>query len=190
MSGAVLLVDRVVVGTGAVLGPSTVTVDEKGRIARVAPGHEASPHQGRVFRFPPGCTLLPGFIDAHVHLSIFSGQYQMDVMTMSPEDRALGSLAAAQGLLRAGFTTLRSAGDADSLGFASFAVARAVAKGSFVGPRIVGAGHYISVTGGGGDLCAFQGRCSGALAADGLVADGVEVSKCTFVCSVCLLCPC
>ena len=167
---AALLVDRVVVGDGAVLGPSTVVVGSDGRIARIVPGH-ASGLAEREVRFGKDTTLLPGFIDTHVHLSIFSGDYQLDLVRLTAEDRALGALAAAQGLVRAGFTTLRSAGDADALGFASFAVARAVDSGVFEGPRIVGAGHYISVTGGGGDVSAFRGRC---VAADGLVADGAE----------------
>ncbi len=170
-----LLVDRVVVGTGAVLGPSTVVIGEDGRISRVVAGHDsAAKAAARVVRFGKNSTLLPGFIDTHVHLSIFSGDYQLDLLRVSPEDRALRSLAAAQGLLRAGFTTVRSAGDADALGFPSLAVGRAVERGLFEGPRVVGAGHYISVTGGGGDVSAFQGRCASVVAADGLVADGPE----------------
>jgi imidazolonepropionase-like amidohydrolase len=168
-----LLVDRVVVGNGAVLGRSTVVVGEDGRIARVLSGH-GTVAAAKAVRFGPDSTLMPGFIDTHVHLSIFSGDYQLDLLRVSPEDRALGSLAAAQGLLRAGFTTVRSAGDADAMGFPSLAVGRAVERGLFEGPRVVGAGHYISVTSGGGDVSAFPGR---AIAADGLVADGPEAMR-------------
>ena len=85
-------------------------------------------------------------------------------------------ISQAQGLQHAGFTTLRSAGEAD-IGYPAVAVARAIARGEFEGPRIVGAGHYISVTGGGGDINDFScdnGRCAHA---DGLVVDGTDAMR-------------
>lgn len=62
-----------------------------------------------------------------------------------------------------GWTTIRVAGDAD-LFYANFSVKRVISEGvlvvvllilllgHFIGPRICGAGHYISSTGGGGDF--------------------------------------
>ena len=99
------------------------------------------------FVFPDNCTLLPGFIDSHVHLTICTDDYQVDHLRLSSADKALRGLKVAQGLLQAGFTTLRSAGDADPF-YPTFSIAKSIAKGDFQGPRIVGAGHYISVTGG------------------------------------------
>jgi imidazolonepropionase-like amidohydrolase len=153
----VILVDRVVVGDGAtVLGPSSVIL-KGSRIVLVVPGHVCAPYGHELVDFGLNSTLLPGFIDCHVHLSIFSNDYQLDVFRVSSEERALRSFAAAQGLLRAGFTTLRSAGDADATGVASLDIGRLCREKALVGPRIVGAGHYISVTGGGGDICNFKG---------------------------------
>jgi imidazolonepropionase-like amidohydrolase len=100
----------------------------------------------KLIHFPPNCTLLPGFIDCHVHLTIFTDDYQMDHLRLSSADKALRGLKAAQGLLQAGFTTVRSAGDADSA-YPSFSIAKSISEGTFEGPRIVGAGQYISVTG-------------------------------------------
>eukprot|EP00603_Paraphysomonas_imperforata_P013733 CAMPEP_0114472510 /NCGR_PEP_ID=MMETSP0104-20121206/12430_1 /TAXON_ID=37642 ORGANISM="Paraphysomonas imperforata, Strain PA2" /NCGR_SAMPLE_ID=MMETSP0104 /ASSEMBLY_ACC=CAM_ASM_000202 /LENGTH=387 /DNA_ID=CAMNT_0001646519 /DNA_START=148 /DNA_END=1311 /DNA_ORIENTATION=- len=130
----------------------------------------------KIIRFPPNCTLLPGFIDCHVHLTIFSDDYQVDYLRLSSADKALRGLKAAQGLLQAGFTTIRSAGDADDA-YPSFSIAKSIAEGIFEGPRIVGAGHYISVTGGGGDLnfiaAEHTSSCPCNLS-DGLIANGKE----------------
>ena len=122
---------------------------------------------------PPGSTLMPGFIDCHVHLTIATDDYQLDHLRLSSADKSLRALKAAQGLLRAGFTTVRSAGDADAY-FPSFAVARSITGKDFIGPRIVGAGHYISVTGGGGDINFLSPDNCPCSRADGVIADGRE----------------
>lgn len=125
--------------------------------------------------FPQNSTLLPGFIDCHVHLTIAKDDYQVDHLRLSSAAKALRALKAAQGLLLAGFTTIRTAGDADTF-FPTLSVAKSIEAGEFVGPRIVGAGHYISVTGGGGDinfLAADHFSC-GCFPADGVVANGKE----------------
>jgi imidazolonepropionase-like amidohydrolase len=126
-------------------GQSTVIVDKSnGRILRIVPS--VPDDEGmEIIHFPSDSSLLPGFIDCHVHLTIGTDDYQMDHLRLSSADKSLRALKAAQGLLQAGFTTIRSAGDADKY-YPSFAVAKSIDKGDFVGPRIVGAGHYISVT--------------------------------------------
>ena len=68
---------------------------------------------------------------------------------------------------------MRSAGDADAF-FPSFAVAKSIEKGEFIGPRIVGAGHYISVTGGGGDINFLSPDNCPCCTADGVIADGKD----------------
>jgi len=122
---------------------------------------------------PPNSTLLPGFIDCHVHLTIPADNYQMDHLFVSSAEKSLRALKAAQGLLQAGFTTLRSAGDADMY-FPSFAVAKSINRGDFIGPSIVGAGHYISVTGGGGDINFLAAETCRCCCADGVIADGKD----------------
>lgn len=123
--------------------------------------------------FPDGTTCLPGFIDCHVHLTIGTDDYQLDHLRLSSADKALRALKAAQGLLHAGFTTVRTAGDADTM-FSTFALNRSIMKGDFVGPRIFGAGHYISVTGGGGDINFLSKDSCSCCATDGRIADGVD----------------
>ena len=163
MKKVAFFVDKIVCGDAkSVLGPSTVTLED-GRIVSIAAGRISG-----ALDFS-GCTLLPGFIDTHVHLSIFCDEYQADLFRLSKEERALKTLLNAQRMLRAGFTTLRSAGDADATGAASLEIGRLVEKKLLVAPRICGAAHYISITGGGGDVNAFPGRCC---TPDGIVADG------------------
>lgn len=116
-------------------------------------------------------TLMPGLIDAHVHPLIETDDYQVDHLRHSSADKALRGLRRVQEMLRAGWTTLRIPGDAD-VHFAHIDVRDAIEAGQFVGPRIQAAGHYLSVTGGGGDIN-FLGP-EHALVADGLVVDGVD----------------
>eukprot|EP01035_Chromulina_nebulosa_P033942 gene33942-45470_t len=140
--------------------------------------HQELENVARIISFPENSTLMPGFIDCHVHLTIATDDYQIDHLRLSSADKALRALKAAQGLLLAGFTTGRSAGDADAF-YPSFAAARSINRGDFEGSRIVGAGHYISVTGGGGDMNFMSpdnfGSCSCcSRGTDGIIADGQD----------------
>jgi imidazolonepropionase-like amidohydrolase len=178
-----LVVDRIVSGDracdadrlsrdpSAAHSPVVVVVDRSnGQIADIL---FSPPQDLELIIFPPGATLLPGFIDCHVHLTIATDDYQMDHLRRSSAEKALRALKAAQGLLAAGFTTLRSAGDSDIF-FPSFAVAKSIESGEFDGPRIVGAGHYISVTGGGGDLNFLAPDSCPCCLTDGVIADGQD----------------
>jgi imidazolonepropionase-like amidohydrolase len=126
-----------------------------------------------VIVFPSDSTLLPGFIDCHVHLTIDGDNYQISHLTTSSASKALHGLKNAQGLLRAGFTTLRTAGDADTF-FPTFSIAKSIENGEFIGPRIIGAGHYISVTGGGGDINQLAPDNCPCCLSDGVIADGKD----------------
>jgi imidazolonepropionase-like amidohydrolase len=116
-------------------------------------------------------TLMPGFIDAHAHPLIHTDSYQMDHIRRSSAYKALLGLKAVQRQLQNGWTSLRIPGDAD-IYYAHLEIRRVIEEGLFVGPRIAGAGHYISVTGGGGDVnfIAPEQR----VLADGLVVDGPD----------------
>lgn len=120
-------------------------------------------------------TCMPGMVDAHSHILIDTDSYQMDHLRRSSATKALRGLAAAQANLYQGWTTLRIAGDADVY-YAHLDIGKAIEAGTFLGPRITGAGHYMSVTGGGGDLS--QIAPEQYVIADGLVVDGVaQVQK-------------
>lgn len=120
-------------------------------------------------------TCMPGMVDAHSHILIDTDSYQIDHLRRSSATKALRGLAAAQANLYEGWTTLRIAGDADVY-YAHLDIGKAIDAGTFLGPRITGAGHYMSVTGGGGDMS--QMAPEQHIVADGLVVDGVaEVQK-------------
>jgi len=92
-----------------------------------------------------GKFLMPGLIDAHVHL-LFESVPQMQAMM---SDFAMLNLMAAKAsekqLLR-GFTTVRD------LGGGSLTLAKAIDMGLVIGPRVYSSGAFISQTGGHGDF--------------------------------------
>jgi len=123
-----------------------------------------------------GRTLMPGLIDAHIHLVLT----EVNIRLLSDVPLTLlaakGSVAARKMLMR-GFTTLRDTGGAD------WGLKAAIEQGLFVGPRVFIAGQPISQTGGHGDFRSrtqstiFCACCSGLTWAS-RVADGVpEVVK-------------
>src|SRR5215469_4238722 len=92
-----------------------------------------------------GRTLMPGLIDAHVHVVAVDPV----LARLSEQPPSLVTLQAArvlEGMLQRGFTTIRDAGGADA-GFAE-----AVEEGLVRGPRVFPSGRALSQTGGHGDL--------------------------------------
>ena len=118
-----------------------------------------------------GYTVMPGLIDAHVHPLIYGDDYQVNHIKGSSAFNALRGLKVVQNWLNEGWTSLRIAGDADTH-YAHFEIRDAINAGLFDGPRIFGAGHYLSVTGGGGDINFIAPEQS--VIADGLVVDGKD----------------
>ena len=116
-------------------------------------------------------TLLPGLIDTHVHPLIRMDDYQTDHLRESSAAKAMRGLKSVQDSLYAGWTSLRIAGD-DDVFYAPVEIRRAIDRGLFVGPRLAVAPHYLSITGGGGDINFFSPEQH--LIADGLIVDGVD----------------
>ncbi len=90
-----------------------------------------------------GRTLMPGFIDAHVHLSL-----QVNYAELAGLDAyyfAFTQAREAEKMLMRGFTTARDVGGN------VFSLKRVVDEGMFPGPRIYPSGAAISQTGGHGD---------------------------------------
>jgi imidazolonepropionase-like amidohydrolase len=106
-----------------------------------------------------GQFVLPGLIDAHVHLS---GSGEADSQFYAPTGQmALKILRNAQKNLAAGITTVRDLGGWSEL---EFDVRRAIQRGEFAGPRMCLAGRFISITEAGADYYVGMYR----------VADGVD----------------
>jgi imidazolonepropionase-like amidohydrolase len=118
-----------------VLRPNGAIVVRDGRIIEIRPP-AASP------KLPPGAksldltgrTILPGLIDAHVHLTLAG-------------DPAANALAT----LRAGFTTVVDLGSA---GGAGITLRDQIARGTTPGPTVIAAGSWIGAKGG---VCEFGG---------------------------------
>lgn len=128
-----------------VMEDAAVLVDE-GRVVSVMPPEDL-PADVEVVDLGDA-TLLPGLIDAHVHL-VWGASAEPHAL-VECESRALTALRCANnaGLhLRAGVTTVRDVGSTDGL---AIEVGRAVELGILPGPRVVAAGRAIAMTGGHG----------------------------------------
>ncbi len=146
-AGPLLLRDVVLIdGTGR---PARAGVDiyiEGGRIANV--GEHLVASEGTEVLELEGYTALPGFIDAHVHLTFTPPpDYPSGVVREMKEqdaDRALRGTANAWATLQAGFTTVRNVGGS----FADRALRDAIAAGVVPGPRMLVANYAITISGG------------------------------------------
>ncbi len=91
-------------------------------------------------------TLLPGFMDMHVHLSSAGeGVPFLESMLQSIPRRAVNAVNNAEKTLQAGFTSVRNVGAA---GYSVIAVRDAIEAGEMLGPRIWATGPSLGVTGG------------------------------------------
>lgn len=164
-----LVADRVIDGVADEARTDTIVIVEGERI--VAIGDRAGiPENAAVIELP-GTTLMPGMINAHEHPLMFADDYQNAHLQASSAYKALMGLAALQQQLLAGWTTVRVMGDADVY-FANQDIRKTIEGGVFTGPRLTGAAHYISITGGGGDINYLSPEQR--VVADGRIADGPE----------------
>lgn len=157
------------------LGPLSTLVIEHDRLAAVLPHAEGSaPNVDDVATRTDGGgrVVLPGLIDAHVHVT--AAHHDLSALGLQPVSLiAAESGAIMRGMLQRGFTTVRDAGGAD------FGLRTAQQKGLFDGPRLYIAGFPISQTGGHADMRPMGVRhrewycsCAG-LGLIGAIADGV-----------------
>jgi imidazolonepropionase-like amidohydrolase len=102
-------------------------------------------------------TLLPGFMDAHTHLSEESSddwkQDTLNTLRKPPAELALDATEYARKTLRAGFTTVRDVGSSD---FIDVGLRNAIRDGKIAGPRMLVAVHAIGATGGHCDETGFR----------------------------------
>lgn len=103
-----------------------------------------------------GATLMPGLIDAHVHLFMGkrSGGFALGDRDTIPTQWAFDAYDFARFFLDNGYTTIRDVGD--EWHFPALAVRNAVNAGIITGPRIYGSGVTIVPTTPGFDTFAFM----------------------------------
>ena len=126
-------------GSGSAPAAGDVVIED-GRIVGVGPGLDGDDEIDC-----SGCTVLPGFIDSHVH---FMGDGDLDPMTFLNTPFSTNFYLAAERMARtlaAGVTTVREAGGSD------LGVKEAQARGIVPGPSMLISITILSQTGGHGD---------------------------------------
>lgn len=142
-----------------------------GRIAEVGRGLRAG--DGVDILDVRGAVLLPGLVDAHVHVT--AGTADLATLPrLTPSYVTAQSVGIMRGMLERGFTTVRDVGGAD------WGLARALSEGLLSGPRLLFCGKALSQTGGHADMRspgeAVLDDCSRS-AGLGRVADGVAMVR-------------
>jgi imidazolonepropionase-like amidohydrolase len=138
--------------TGAIIAPGEILV-QGDRIAAA----------GATVNHPPGAqlidlgdtTLLPGLIDAHVHLFLHPGAEDLQTVQESVPQRTILATLAARDDLMAGFTAERDMGT-EGAGAADTAVRDAIDQGLIPGPRLRISGNAISILGGHEDAIGYN----------------------------------
>ena len=144
--------------------PGHAVVVDGRRIVWIGPAESAPSFPAHAVVDGAGCSLLPGLINSHVHLSAdagpdFTRQIESDSLPLA----TLKSARLAAATLRTGVTAVRDCGAADGV---VIELAKGIEDGLIPGPRVRAAGRVITMTGGHGH---FIGR-----EADGV--DGVRAA--------------
>ena len=118
---------------------------------------------GTSVKRPPGAevidlgdrTLLPGLIDAHIHLFLHPGAEDLQTVQESVPQRTITATLAARDDLMAGFTAERDMGT-EGAGSADTAVRNAIDEGRIPGPRLRISGNAINILGGHEDAMGYN----------------------------------
>ncbi|MGD0522420.1 MAG: amidohydrolase family protein [Terracidiphilus sp.] len=140
------------VDTGTLLQPGEVLV-EGDRIRAAGPSVDHP--QGAKIIDLGDATLLPGLIDAHVHLFLHAGAEDLQTVEESIPWRTILAAEAAKADLLAGFTAERDMGT-EGAGSADTAVRDAIDQGLIPGPRLRISGNAVDILGGHEDALGFN----------------------------------
>lgn len=140
------------VDTGHIVTPGEILIEGE-RIA--ATGSSVRHPSGAQLIDLGDTTLLPGLIDAHVHLFLHPGSEELQTVEESVPQRTIRATLAARDDLMAGFTAERDMGT-EGAGSADSAVRDAIDKGLIPGPRLRISGNAIDILGGHEDATTYN----------------------------------
>jgi len=132
------------VETGVILKPGEILI-ESDRIRAVGTSVD-HPQNAKIIDLGD-TTLLPGLIDAHVHLFLHPGAEDLQTVEESVPWRVILAEQAAKADLMAGFTAERDMGT-EGAGSADTAIRDAIDQGLIPGPRLRISGNAIDILGG------------------------------------------
>ena len=138
--------------TGKMITPGEVLVQDE-RIVEV--GSAVKRPQGAEVIDLGDTTLMPGLIDAHVHLFLHPGAEDLQTVEESVPERTISALLAARDDLMAGFTAERDMGT-EGAGSADTAVRNAINHGAIPGPRLRISGNAVDILGGHEDAIRYN----------------------------------
>jgi imidazolonepropionase-like amidohydrolase len=144
----VLRAARLFDGTGAAPVQNGVVVVTDDRITAAGPAARVQLPAGAQVIDLGDATLMPGFIDMHVHIAgraLSDPKADLSSVRDLPAYLAIRGVDNARRTLMAGFTTIRTAGSSD---FADVALKQAIDEGVVPGPRIQPAASSFGITGG------------------------------------------
>jgi imidazolonepropionase-like amidohydrolase len=138
--------------SGRIVAPGEILVEgERIRAAGSSVNHPA----GAEMIDLGDTTLMPGLIDAHVHLFLHPGAEDLQTVEESEAQRTILAGLAAKDDLMAGFTAERDMGT-EGAGSASTAVRNAINQGLIPGPRMRVSANAISILGGHEDAIRYN----------------------------------
>ncbi len=140
------------VESGKIIAPAEILV-QGDRIAAVGP-RVTAPAGAQIIDLGD-VTLMPGLIDAHVHLFLHPGAEDLQTVEESVPQRTILATLAAKADLLAGFTAERDMGT-EGAGSADTAVRDAINGGLIPGPRLRVSGNAIDILGGHEDANRFN----------------------------------
>ena len=142
------------VAAGKVVSPGLVVV-RGDQIVQVGGVFAAGEAAGAEVIDLGDATLMPGLIDAHVHLFLHPGAEDLQTVQESVPERTLIAAGAAKADLMGGFTAERDMGT-EGAQAADSAVRNAINSGMIPGPRMRVSGNAISITGGHEDAIGYN----------------------------------
>ena len=140
------------IDTGKILTPGEILV-QGDRIVEVGSSVKR-PSSAQVIDLGD-TTLLPGLIDAHIHLFLHPGAEDLQTVQESVPQRTIMAVLAARDDLMAGFTAERDMGT-EGAGSADTAVRDAINQGQIPGPRLRISGNAVDILGGHEDAIGFN----------------------------------